>query len=113
MSHSYKPAAEKAVVETVEAPWSTALVLVCSECDGGRGVDLAQALKDEIKQKIESAGGHKKEIRVARVRCLGICPKRGVAVTIASETRTAESYVVAPRDKAAVPALCATILRDT
>lgn len=102
MSHPDRP-----VLETVEAPWSTALVLVCSECDGGRGVELAQALKDEIKSQ-----GHKKEIRVARVRCLGICPKRGVAVTIAGESRATESYVVAPKDKAAVPALCAAILRD-
>lgn len=100
MSHTEKP-----VLETVAAPWATALVLVCSECDGGRGVDLAQALKDEMK-----AQDRKKDVRVARVRCLGICPKRGVAVTVAGEARSTDSFVVHGKDRAAVPALCAVIL---
>lgn len=97
---------EKTVLDPVESPWSTALVLVCSECDGGHGVALTQHLKDEIK-----ARGHKKDVRVARVRCLGICPKRGVAVTVSGVDRAAESYVVTGKDKAAVPALCAAILK--
>ena len=100
MSHNEMP-----VLEAAETPWSTALVLVCSECDGGRGAELTQALKDEMK-----ARDHKKDVRVARVRCLGICPKRGVAVTVAGETRRTESYVVNAKDKAAVPALCAAVL---
>lgn len=101
MTHHDKPA-----VETVEAPWSTALVLVCSECDGGRGIELAQHLKDEIKQR-----GHKKDVRVARVRCLGICPpKHGVAVTVTGAARPAESYVATGRDRTTVPQLCAVIL---
>ena len=93
------------VLETVDPDWSTALVLVCSECDGGRGVDLAGDLKDAMK-----AAGHRKDVRVARVRCLGICPKAGIAVTVTAPARPAQSCVVAGRDKAAIPALCALAL---
>jgi predicted metal-binding protein len=95
----------KPSLDAAEQPWSTALVLVCSECDGGHGLDLAQRLKDEMKQ-----AGHKKDVRVARVRCLGICPKRGVAVTVTGGARTACSYVVTGRDRDAVADLAAVIL---
>ncbi len=92
-------------LEAAEQPWSTALVLVCSECDGGHGVELAHRLKDSVK-----AAGHKKDVRVARVRCLGICPKRGVAVTVTGGERTACSYVVQGKDSGAVDALRDAIL---
>ena len=98
----------KSVLDPAEQPWSTALVLVCSECDGGHGVDLAHQLKDRVK-----AAGHKKDIRVARVRCLGICPKRGIAVTMTAADRPASSYVVNGRDHDAVAALCDVILPRT
>jgi len=96
---------KKYILEPAGQPWSTALVLVCSECDGGHGVELTQKLKDSVK-----AMGHKKDVRVARVRCLGICPKRGVAVTVTGAERGACSYVVQGRDSDAVAALCETIL---
>ena len=99
---------KKSVLEAAEQPWSTALVLVCSECDGGHGVELTQKLKDSVK-----AAGHKKDVRVARVRCLGICPKRGVAVTVTGADRVACSYVVSGRDDDAVEALCGAILPRT
>jgi predicted metal-binding protein len=98
---------KKPVLEAADQPWSTALVLVCSECDGGRGVGLTQALKDSVK-----AAGHRKDVRVARVRCLGICPKRGVAVTVTGADRAACSYVVNSRDDDVVEALCGAILPD-
>lgn len=95
----------KSVLEPAAPPWSTALVLVCSECEGGYGVELAHNLKDSVK-----AAGQKKDIRVARVRCLGICPKRGVAVTVTSADRPACSYVASGREDEAVAALCDVIL---
>lgn len=100
MSHKDRP-----VLEAADQPWSTALVLVCSECDGGRGVELAGGLKDAMKE-----AGHKKDVRVARVRCLGICPKKGVAVTVTGADRTTQSVVVQGKQQDAVPALCALIL---
>ncbi|WP_341703990.1 (2Fe-2S) ferredoxin domain-containing protein [Ferrovibrio sp.] len=81
----------------VDPDWSTGLVLVCSECEGGRGADLADAVKQAMK-----AAGHRKDVRVARVRCLGICPKRGIAVTVTAPDRAACSFVAAPKDRAAV-----------
>ncbi len=101
--HSAKPA-----IEPVEPDWSTALVLLCSECDGGRGVDLAAELKDAMK-----AAGHRKDVRVARVRCLGICPKNGVAVTVTAPDRIAQSYVITGKDKVALPALQALALNKS
>lgn len=99
---------KKSVLEPADQPWSTALVLVCSECDGGHGVELVQKLKDSMK-----AAGHKKDVRVARVRCLGICPKRGVAVTVTGAEHAACSYVLHGRDSDAVNALSAAILPRT
>lgn len=96
----------KPVIEPVEPDWSTALVLICSECDGGRGVDLAGDLKDAVK-----AAGHKKDVRVARVRCLGICPKHGVAVTVTAPDHPAQSCIVTGKNGDAAPALCALALR--
>lgn len=96
---------KKLVLEIADQPWSTALVLVCSECDGGHGVELANRLKDSVK-----AAGHKKDVRVARVRCLGICPKRGVAVTVTGVDRVTCSHVVHGRDSDAVDALRELIL---
>ncbi len=57
--------------------------------------------------------GHKKDVRVARVRCLGICPKRGVAVTVAGADRTACSYVLHGKDSDAVETLRDAILPQT
>ncbi len=99
--------ADKPVLEPVVPPWSTALVLVCSECDGGHGIDLAHRLKDAMKES-----GHKKDVRVARVRCLGICPKRGIAVTVTTPDGPPLSHVVAGRDHAAVQALTGIILPE-
>lgn len=96
---------KKSALEAAEQPWSTALVLVCSECDGGHGVELAHRLKDSMKD-----AGHKKDVRVARVRCLGICPKRGVAVTVTGTDRTACSYVLHGKDSDAVETLRDAIL---
>lgn len=89
----------------VEPEWQQGLVLVCSECDGGRGVGLAADLKQALKD-----AGHKKTLRVARVRCLGICPKHGVAATVTGPDRVAQSYVVDAKDKAAVAALQDAVL---
>ncbi|WP_298724965.1 (2Fe-2S) ferredoxin domain-containing protein [uncultured Ferrovibrio sp.] len=93
-------------VRPVEPDWSTALVLVCSECDGGRGADLASELRHAVKD-----AGHKKDVRVARCRCLGICPKHGVSVTVAGSTRPTRSYVAAPKAKGTIATLLSAILK--
>ncbi|MFC3675485.1 hypothetical protein [Ferrovibrio xuzhouensis] len=92
-------------LQPVEPDWQQGLVLVCSECDGGRGIGLASDLKQALKD-----AGHKKDVRVARVRCLGLCPKHGVAATVTGPDRVAQSYVVEAKDKAAVAALQDAVL---
>lgn len=91
----------------VEPDWQQGLVLVCSECDGGRGIALAADLKHALKE-----AGHKKDVRVARVRCLGICPKHGVATTLTGPDRVARSYVVHAKDRGAVAALQDAVRAD-
>jgi predicted metal-binding protein len=91
----------------VEPDWQRGLVLVCSECDGGRGVGLAADLKHALKE-----AGHKKTVRVARVRCLGLCPKHGVAATVTGPDRAAQSYAVDAKDSGAAAALQRIVLRD-
>ena len=66
-------------------PWHD-VVLVCRKCGkklgnagfGPSGSDtLARALKDGLRQ-----GGRRRDVRVAETRCLGLCPKRAVAVLL-------------------------------
>ena len=101
MSHSSK----SPPLQPVDPDWRDGLVLVCSECDGGRGADLAADLKQALKD-----AGHRKTVRVARVRCLGICPKHAVAATVTGPDRVARSFVVNARDRHAVAALQDAVL---
>jgi predicted metal-binding protein len=53
------------------------VVLVCRKCSGNKTLDLRGWLKDRLKQD-----GHKKEIRIIRVGCLDICPKKRVMALV-------------------------------
>ena len=81
-------------ITAVPAPWRS-FVLVCGKCSrklgGGFGrkgkVELDQALRDALKD-----AGRRRELRVERTGCLGLCPKR--AVTVAWAGRPGEVIVV-------------------
>lgn len=81
-------------ITTVPAPWRS-FVLVCGKCsrklDGGFGrkgkLDLDEALRDALKE-----AGRRRDLRVERTGCLGLCPKR--AVTVAWAGRPGEVTVV-------------------
>lgn len=81
-------------IQTVPAPWRS-FVLVCGKCsrklDGGFGrkgkLELDEALRGALKK-----AGRRRELRVERTGCLGLCPKR--AVTIAWAGRPGEVMVV-------------------
>ena len=90
-------------ITTVPAPWRS-FVLVCGKCSrklgGGFGrkgkAELDEALRDALKD-----AGRRRELRVERTGCLGLCPKRAVAVAWAG--RPGEVMVVpAGADAAAV-----------
>lgn len=68
-------------------PWRSALLLVCRECDGTKGLRpkhvrslLRRAAKDRLPRKAA---------RVALVDCLDACPKRAVTVVVVGGPETA------------------------
>ena len=81
-------------ITAIPAPWRS-LVLVCGKCSrklgGGFGrkgkLELDEALRDALEE-----AGRRREVRVERIGCLGLCPKR--AVTVAWTGRPGEVMVV-------------------
>ena len=72
-------------VEVHATPWRD-VVLVCRKCGkkldnegfGPSGTDtLPRALKAALR-----AAGRRRDVRVAETKCLGLCPKRAVAVVL-------------------------------
>ncbi len=68
------------------------LVAVCAKCDGD-----TKAVRAALKSSCKRAG---KRVRVVKVSCLDICPKRAVAVAVARDgTAPGTAYFVV-RDEA-------------
>jgi predicted metal-binding protein len=70
-------------IETVTTAW-TDIILVCRTCgESGFGErrhdDLAEALKQALR-----ARGQRRQVGIAEVECLGVCPKHAVTVGLAS-----------------------------
>jgi hypothetical protein len=61
-----------------EATWKDGIVLVCSECDGAKGLDAKQT-RQVIKHEAKQVLGRRAVI-VVETGCLDICPKKAVAV---------------------------------
>lgn len=69
-------------MERVKAPWE-GVALVCRKCTrklhGGFGrkerQDLSKVLRETLKET-----GRRRALRVIEVDCLGLCPKKAVAV---------------------------------
>ncbi len=61
-------------------PWRD-IVLVCRKCGkklkGGFGEKRKQGLKTVLRLALRQAG-RRRDVRVIEMRCLGVCPKRGV-----------------------------------
>ncbi len=70
-----------AILQT-ETPYRQ-IVLVCRKCtkklDGGFGHKGRQPLQRALKEALREAG-RRREVRVIEVNCLGLCPKRAVAL---------------------------------
>lgn len=82
------------LIPSVPAPWRS-FVLVCGKCsrklDGGFGKKRRHALDDTLRGALKAAG--RRELRVVKTGCLGLCPKR--AVTVAWAGRPGELMAVA------------------
>ncbi len=75
------PTSATEVLEWTDRPWTTALVLVCQECNGTTaGTTPAIALKDA--KSISRSIGPKGRFRVTGSGCLDVCPKLGVALAV-------------------------------
>ncbi|MDC0711937.1 (2Fe-2S) ferredoxin domain-containing protein [Stigmatella sp. ncwal1] len=57
--------------------WKSGAVLVCRKCSGNKALDLRRWLKRRLKED-----GHEDHIRVLRVGCLDVCPKRRVTTVV-------------------------------
>ncbi len=81
-------------IETILTPHRQMLML-CGKCerklDGGFGDDGDQSLERALKRFLRAAG-RQREVRLLRVACFGVCPKR--AVTLARSDRPDELLVV-------------------
>lgn len=82
----------------VRLPWREAVVLVCSECDGTKGLSpkkARKALKSRAKTDLP-----KKAVRVLATGCMDACPKGGVTVATAGVKESA--VVVRSREQCGV-----------
>src|SRR3954470_18440202 len=88
----------------VTARLRRAPVLVCRKCLGrvADGKALRKALKSELKLRSTGDGG--KPPRVVLTGCLGICPKRAVAVASAATIARGQVLLLADADAAAAAA---------
>lgn len=80
-------------IRSVPVKWRS-FVLVCGKCsrklDGGFGKKGKHALDDALRGILKAAG--RRELRVVKTGCLGLCPKR--AVTVAWAGRPGELMAV-------------------
>ena len=83
-------------------------VLVCEKCekrDKGPKKLTTKVLRSELRQAL---GGCHTKLRIVQTSCLGLCPKKAIAV--AAVTPQAGSVLAAVRRKRDVPALAAGLL---
>lgn len=78
---------EARVTTALRARWSRA-VLVCGKCsrklDGGFGGDARKPLAKALRRHLGLKTGPKARAGVVETKCLGVCPKRAVAVVNAA-----------------------------
>ena len=65
-------------IEQTKNGWEESVVMVCKSCD-----DQAERIKTELKEMAKSEFG--KKVRVITTSCLGICPEKKIAISIASK----------------------------
>lgn len=83
-------------------------VLVCEKCerrDKGPKKLTTKELRGELRQVL---GGGRTRLRIVQTSCLGLCPKKAIAV--AAVTPQAGSVLAAVRRKRDVPAFAAGLL---
>ncbi|MFV0624634.1 (2Fe-2S) ferredoxin domain-containing protein [Sphingomonas sp. ac-8] len=83
-------------MKRARARWSRA-VLVCGKCskklDGGFGPDGDRPLAKALRKRLGLKKGPKAAAGLVETRCLGLCPKRAVAVVDAARP---EEWLVVP-----------------
>jgi predicted metal-binding protein len=72
------------------SPWKT-IILLCGKCarklDGGYGPKKDDTLRTALRRALKDAG-YRRDVRIIRTRCMGICPKRAVIAINASRPST-------------------------
>jgi predicted metal-binding protein len=69
-------------IQTVPTPWED-VILVCKKCSkklkGGFGPDGDATLRGALTTELRRTG-RRRAVRIIETKCLGLCPKRAVAV---------------------------------
>lgn len=83
-------------MKRAKSEWSGA-ILVCAKCskkvNGGFGPKEDQRLAKALRGEPGFGKGRKANVGVVEVKCLGLCPKNGVAVV---DTRRPGEWLVVP-----------------
>ena len=77
---------EARVIRHLRSDWQDA-VLVCEKCskrlDGGFGAKGRTSLAKLLRKTLGLRKGRKARVGIVETKCLGVCPKRAVAVAVA------------------------------
>ena len=91
-SKSKRPVPSKYKMIPTKAPWSKALVLICTKCCAEKGMDLAIRFKEHMKEL-----GTSPDIRVSKSGCLNLCPKNKVVIGLTSQQNPIQLFTVNPK----------------
>lgn len=75
-------------IDEVEAGWSEAVVMVCTDCGGQFSTSELQNSPERIKADLKAvtkANLGKGVVRVINTTCLNICPENKIAITVAKK----------------------------
>jgi predicted metal-binding protein len=84
--------------------WTTVL-LVCGKCSRKLGGGFGPDGKDKLKQALQTAlkdNGHRRQVRVMKTGCMGVCPEN--AVTTLNAAKPGKVWVV-PKNTSVVTVL--------
>lgn len=110
MSHSHSPAAaDPSLLVKVKF---AGVVMVCGDCEGrSNGPRFkAKAVRKELKRGLVQSPVR---LRIVECSCLGLCPKKALAVTAVGSGRPVMAAVLhEPEDAAALAATVAASFRE-
>lgn len=110
-----KEAAPATETPSIRPPFEKAkfdgLVLVCGECQKRSSGPSKLTAKDVRRELKSTLGKERFRLRIAQSSCLGLCPKKSIAVAAASSN--APTLLASVRDGADIAAVAARLSNPT